>query len=200
MTDASTPHPQITRQAVYTAFGERVWTAGGSTATRYGYAGAHGYEEKLLPKPYGSPDFGFMHVGARWYDPSTGRFLERDPIGINGGLNLYLYVDGMPVALVDPDGVVPVWVAKAYLWVTGGDKSWLDNPRKVRRAQKASLAVAAVSGGAAILCTAAGFNPWIGQIARHGAHHTFRWLGTRRHIQIMIRTGRCRTTHFRIPY
>jgi RHS repeat-associated protein len=105
MTDASTPHPQITRQAVYTAFGERVWTAGGSTATRYGYAGAHGYEEKLLPKPYGSPDFGFVHVGARWYDPSTGRFLERDPMSVRGGMNLYAYVEGNPLSRIDPLGL-----------------------------------------------------------------------------------------------
>jgi RHS repeat-associated protein len=29
----------------------------------------------------------------RWYDSSIGRWISRDPIGINGGLNLYNYVD-----------------------------------------------------------------------------------------------------------
>ena len=59
MTDSSTPYPQITRQAVYTAFGELTWTAAGSTDTRYGYAGAFGYEEGLLPIR-GTPPWGYM--------------------------------------------------------------------------------------------------------------------------------------------
>jgi len=69
--------------------------------TRYGYVGASGYEESAAGGP---PDLEFVHVGARWYDPSTGRFLQRDPIGIEGGLNVYAYVDANPLIRVDPDG------------------------------------------------------------------------------------------------
>ena len=68
MTDSSTPRPQVVREAVHTAFGELKWTADGSSATRYGYAGAHGYEEGLLS----STKHPYLHVGARWYDPMTG--------------------------------------------------------------------------------------------------------------------------------
>jgi RHS repeat-associated protein len=35
--------------------------------------------------------------GHRYYDPATGRWLTRDPIGYNGGVNLYGYVGGDPV-------------------------------------------------------------------------------------------------------
>ncbi len=52
--------------------------------------------------------FPFMHTGARYYDPSTGRFLQRDPIGISGGLNVYAYCGNNPVIRIDPSGLDPL--------------------------------------------------------------------------------------------
>jgi RHS repeat-associated protein len=40
----------------------------------------------------------------RDYDPSTGRYIQADPIGLDGGDNLYLYAQGNPVRYTDPSG------------------------------------------------------------------------------------------------
>jgi RHS repeat-associated protein len=42
---------------------------------------------------------------ARWYNPETGRWLSKDPIGISGGLNLYAFCGNNPVNFVDPLGL-----------------------------------------------------------------------------------------------
>jgi len=44
----------------------------------------------------------------RFYDPKTTRWLNRDPIGYAGGLNLYGYVGNNPINLTDLSGLCPV--------------------------------------------------------------------------------------------
>lgn len=41
----------------------------------------------------------------RYFKPSTERFISEDPIGLKGGSNLYAYVGGNPVNLIDPLGL-----------------------------------------------------------------------------------------------
>jgi RHS repeat-associated protein len=105
---------------VYTAFGEADTVPENppaDAATRYGYVGAHGYETGLLTFAGGAGSFPMtlQHVGERWYDPALGRFLQRDPIGIWGGINSYRYVWNNPVVgsdpsgLIDPDGHALPW-------------------------------------------------------------------------------------------
>jgi len=88
---------------VYTAFGERV----GGTDHRYGYAGAWGYRshDDFACEAEPAYQFPYLHVGWRYYDPASGRFLQRDPIGIRGDLNVYEYVRSNPLAHTDPFGL-----------------------------------------------------------------------------------------------
>ena len=44
---------------------------------------------------------------ARYLDPTTGRFLSEDPIGVDGGINLYRYALNGPVTTADPFGLCP---------------------------------------------------------------------------------------------
>jgi RHS repeat-associated protein len=68
----------------------------GQTFVPFGFAGGL-YDEHT----------GLIRFGARDYDPVTGRWTTKDPIGFAGGdTNLYAYVGGDPVNWVDPEGLV----------------------------------------------------------------------------------------------
>jgi len=48
---------------------------------------------------------GLYYYRFRYYKPEIGRFLNPDPIGYAGGLNLYTYVGNNPLNFVDPWGL-----------------------------------------------------------------------------------------------
>jgi RHS repeat-associated protein len=69
-------------------------TCGSGAGTAFGFAG-YRYD----------PESGLYHTGARYYDPRLGRFLQPDPIGQAGGVNLYAYVGNDPLNGTDPQGL-----------------------------------------------------------------------------------------------
>jgi RHS repeat-associated protein len=89
MTDAS---KAITWDRVQDPFGNTVSLAGAAQVPAR-FPGQYADEESALAYNY-----------FRDYDPTLGRYLQSDPIGLAGGLNTYGYVGGNPLRWVDPTG------------------------------------------------------------------------------------------------
>jgi RHS repeat-associated protein len=80
---------QLAEKHAYSAYGLAASTAG----TAFQFTGRRV-----------DPETGLYYYRARYYSPALGRFLQADPIGTKGGINLYAYVGNDPVNATDPMG------------------------------------------------------------------------------------------------
>jgi RHS repeat-associated protein len=78
--------------STYTTFGNATWTGSITMNVR-------------LPGQYSDAESGLSHNGFRDYDPTIGRYVESDPIGLLGGPNSYSYVGGNPIKNTDGLGL-----------------------------------------------------------------------------------------------
>jgi RHS repeat-associated protein len=64
----------------------------------------------------------------RDYDPTTGRYIQADPIGLNGGDNAYLYAMGNPLRYTDPTGKCPWCIILGGAAIIGVWQWWVYSP------------------------------------------------------------------------
>jgi RHS repeat-associated protein len=77
----------------FDSFGKQT-NSSGSLTNPFQYAGREFDSESSL-----------YYMRARYFDPSTGRFISEDPISFDGGENFYAYTRNSPVDLKDPFGL-----------------------------------------------------------------------------------------------
>lgn len=74
----------------------RISNSNGSIANPFTFVGAWGVMHERD---------GIYFMRNRYYDANTGRFLQRDPLGVAGDVNGYLYVGNNPINGIDPAGL-----------------------------------------------------------------------------------------------
>jgi RHS repeat-associated protein len=86
----------------YDSYGSLTAQSGPAHPTEFQFVGQLGYQAEY--QDGSDPGLGIEYLQQRYYDPTVGRFLSRDPIGFLGGPNLYAYADNDPVGKTDPTG------------------------------------------------------------------------------------------------
>jgi RHS repeat-associated protein len=75
---------------------------------------------RFSTKPY-DDNTGLIYYGYRFYKPDVGRWISRDPLREQGGLNLYRFVNNDPINMIDPLGL------DCFFWCTKEKK---EEPKK----------------------------------------------------------------------
>lgn len=94
-------------QLVLDSSGNNVWSA---TYTPFGKATTTGSFELNLRADgqYADKLTGLHYNWYRYYNPDLGRYITSDPLGLQAGMNTYIYVNGNPINYTDPMGLLGI--------------------------------------------------------------------------------------------
>jgi RHS repeat-associated protein len=90
----------------------KVWTA---TYQPFGsvHVSTGTFPEASSPGQWFQTESGLHQNWMRDYDPTTGRYLQADPLGLVAGMNVYGYANQSPIMYLDPNGENPLLAAAA---------------------------------------------------------------------------------------
>ena len=93
------------------------WEPFGDSLPNENPSGLGAFEFSLrFPGQYADKETNLHYNMARDYWPEGGRYIQSDPIGLDGGINTYSYVGGNPLSYSDPTGTIfPVFAATALV-------------------------------------------------------------------------------------
>jgi RHS repeat-associated protein len=80
---------------------------------------------------YEDAETGLHYNRHRYYDPQTGRYISKDPVGLAGGVNVYQYANGNPAQWVDPLGLTGTCCPCLYRGVSAKHPALEDAKRGV---------------------------------------------------------------------
>ena len=92
-------------------------------------SGAYFEQPLRLPGQYYDEETGLHYNLFRYYAPECGRFVSQDPIGLNGGLNLYAYAPN-PLSWSDPLGLEKCLLSAADKKIMGDAPAGMINPHR----------------------------------------------------------------------
>lgn len=100
-------------------------------STAFGLGAPTGTETFNLrfPGQYFDAATGQFYNHNRYYNPELGRYMEADPIGLEGGLNPYAYAGSDPINKIDSTGLNATTALgglayETYNWATGNSFNW----------------------------------------------------------------------------
>ncbi len=89
----------VVNKYAYDDFGNVAMNSVETIANPFKYVGTYGVQTDASD---------LLYMRARYYKPSIGRFINKDPIGLAGGLNQYSYTGDNPINFIDPTGLKTV--------------------------------------------------------------------------------------------
>ncbi len=96
----------VSAQYEYGPFGEPIKVTGAAIAKANPIRWSSKYTDE---------ESGLSYYGFRYFQPITGRWINRDPIDEEGGINIYVFVNNTPLSDVDALGWVPTLGFKTIL-------------------------------------------------------------------------------------
>jgi RHS repeat-associated protein len=129
-----------------------------------------------MPTTYSAPGFpgqsrtlaDLYYNKYRDYDPTTGRYIQADPIGLAGGTNPYSYAMNSPLRYRDPTGEIVPLIIGFLIWFDidlieqrlGGSRAWQPWNNEYCIEQDIDFGQAALAGALGAIPTAKIFKWW----------------------------------------